>query len=422
MVRMNDYERCLVAAIKQDNKLFDTLGFTLENFTDPICRGIYRAIAAIIERGGVADDNAIYHELGGANSGISFADIAELPSMAVHNVSYYVGIVREAARRRQLHKVAQEIEQGLKDKDETAAIIDILERGLMALSNGKAHEVEWIKDVLMPAVAEFEEQVKLKGEPPGVSTGYGDLDALTNGFQSGELTVVAARPGIGKTALLISLMVNMSVHQDVISGFFSAEMGKVLIAQRFLANVGRFNLSGIRSGRLSKSDYTRLLDAANRLYKNQVLVNDTPNVRLQDIRSQTRTMKRRGARIVFVDYLTLIQHGDSRTPRHERVGEVSKGLKHLARELEIPVVVASQLNRLAEGKEPNLSELRQSGEIEEDADVIMFIDRKRDAADARLIVAKNRNGACGVLDLRFTATCARFDMVVRDLVREKEVR
>ncbi|MEN6430784.1 MAG: DnaB-like helicase C-terminal domain-containing protein, partial [Coriobacteriales bacterium] len=150
------------------------------------------------------------------------------------------------------------------------------------------------------------------------------------------------------------------------------------------------------------------------LYAEHLLVNATPNIKLADLKGLARTMARRGAKLIVVDYLTLIQHGDSRMPRHERVGEVSKSLKGLARELNVPVIAHTQLARTAEGQMPNLAELRQSGEIEEDADLVMLLHRERDevseAIQTSLIVAKNRNGPCGTVRLMFRPRCGRFDL------------
>jgi len=196
---------------------------------------------------------------------------------------------------------------------------------------------------------------------------------------------------------------------------FSAEMGELMIGQRFLANHGKFSLGDVRSGCIGRRDMGGLLKAANDLYSKQIMLDATPNIKLMDLKAGARAMVRQGIKLIVVDYLTLVRHGDPRTPRHERVGEVSKELKGLARELDVPIIALSQVNRMGEGREPTLAELRQSGEIEEDADLVFLLHRERGAGDeltipTSLIVAKSRNGPCGTVKLVFIMKSGRFEL------------
>jgi replicative DNA helicase len=212
----------------------------------------------------------------------------------------------------------------------------------------------------------------------------------------------------------------MAIH-GVCVGFFSCEMSKEFLVMRMLARQTYSHLSVMRNGNMDarnnvtgKTYWETLEDGSKQLHDLPILIDDTPNIRLVDLKSKARWMKRRGVKCIFVDYLTLIKHGDTRVSRPERVGEISKSLKSLARELNLPVVVMSQLNRDAEDVHPTLANIRQSGEIEEDADVVMFLHRDRqsdeDHDDIRteLYIAKNRNGSIGKVDLIFTPDQATF--------------
>ena len=406
-----DYERCLVAGCKRKPALIDELRIRVEDFTDPDALATFRAILELRESGREVDDVALWQ----AVKGVSPAYLADLPTAAVHNAPWYLEQMRSAGLRRRIRSAAARItETAGRDDAEPEEILESIDREMTGLVETECAELVWLKDALKPAV----EDIQRRAAHPelactGIPSGYWDLDRYTDGFQPGELIIIAARPSLGKTALAVSLLVNIAVRGGVRCGFFSCEMSETLIAQRFLANAGRLNLGEVRRGVIAKRDAAGLLRAAEELYHEQVLLNTTPSIRLQDLKGLARSMVRRGARLIVVDYLTLIQHGDARTPRHERVGEVSKALKGLARELDVPVIVLSQLARTAEGKEPNLAELRQSGEIEEDADVVMLLHRERDESDpieVALYVAKNRNGAVGTVKLLFFPRCGRFEL------------
>jgi replicative DNA helicase len=407
-----EYERCLVAGCKRRPAIIDELRIQLADFSDSQAATVFKAIESIRRSGREVDEVSLYQEA----RGIPLSYIATLPEAATANAAWYLERVREAGLRRRIKSAVGRIAETVDREDmDSTEILDAMDKEVTALGDSERAEIVWLKDVLKAAV----EDIQRRAQHPelactGIESGYWDLDALTDGFQPGELIIIAARPSLGKTALAVSLIVNIAVRGKTMCGFFSSEMSEVLIGQRFLANVGRFNLGHVRRGVIAKTDANGLLAAANELYHEQVLLNATPNIKLTDLKGLARCMVRRGARLLVVDYLTLIQHGDVRTPRHERVGEVSKQLKGLARELNVPIIALSQLARTAEGKEPNIAELRQSGEIEEDADMVMLMHRERDevsdAIPTKLIIAKNRNGPCGNVSMVFHARCGRFDL------------
>lgn len=413
---LSSYERCLVAGCKRRPALIDELRIQLGDFTDPRACAIFRAIDEVRLSGREVDDVTLWGALAGK---VAAEYLTALPEAAASNAPWYLAQIRSSALRRRIRSAALSIGEVSERADmDPPEILEEIDRQVTALSDAERAEVVWLKDVIRPAV----EDIQRRAQSPemavtGIPSGYWDLDQFTDGFQPGELVVIAARPSLGKTALAVSLLTNIAVRGDVLCGFFSCEMSEVLIGQRFLANVGKLNLGAVRRGVIVKSDASRLLEAAGELYHEQLLLNATPNIKLGDLKGLARSMVRRGAKLLVVDYLTLIQHGDARTPRPERVGEVSKQLKGLARELNVPIIVLSQLARTAEGKEPNMAELRQSGEIEEDSDVVMLLHREGDAdGDAiptSLIVAKNRNGPRGTVRLMFQPKCCRFDLEER---------
>ena len=408
-----EYERCLIAGCKRRPALIDELRITAADFTRPEPAATLRALDEIRLSGREVDEVALYQALAGK---VTAAYLANLPDAAAGNASWYLGELREAALRRRIRTaVARLAEEAARDDADSTDLLETIDHEVTALGDSERAEIVWLKDVLKPAV----EDIQRRSAHPdlactGISTGYHTLDMLTDGLQPGELAIIAARPSLGKTAFAVSLLVNVAVRGGVRSGFFSCEMSEVLIGQRFLACAGRFNLADVRRGIMARRDVQGLLAAANEMYAEQLLLNATPNIKLVDLKGLARTMVRRGAKLIVVDYLTLIRHGDAKTPRHERVGEVSKELKGLARELSVPVVALSQLARTAEGQEPNLSQLRQSGEIEEDADLVMLLHRERDeqatAIPTKLIIAKNRNGPCGTVEMMFHPQCGRFEL------------
>jgi len=274
---------------------------------------------------------------------------------------------------------------------------------------------------LPEAVEQIEKAYRTSGELQKVTSGYTQIEKLTNGFQPGDLIILGARPSIGKTSLALNMATRISVKYSVPVGFFSCEMSRQQLVNRIIAAEGKINLAGIRSGVIRESDFSRITGVCAKLYLSQLIIDDTPDISLAQLKSKSRQMKRMGCQIIFVDYLTLIRYGKAQVPRHERVGEISKSLKSLARELEIPIMALSQVGRSAEGRMPTLSDLRQSGEIEEDADLIMLLHRERDQQETRICVAKNRNGATDTVSLAFLPQFVCFETLIRKPSEEAPV-
>jgi replicative DNA helicase len=254
----------------------------------------------------------------------------------------------------------------------------------------------------------------------GIPSGFAALDTMTSGFQDSEMIIIGARPSMGKTALALSMIQHIAIQKNIPTGFFSLEMSYTQIGQRLVSQVARISGSKIRSGMLTQADFQRLQDAAGLCYDAPLCVADTPNMKMLDLRAMARKMKQQHqVKIIFIDYIGLItsENFSSNTPRHEQVSEISRSLKSLARELNIPIVALCQVSRDSEGKEPTLANLRDSGSIEQDADVVMFIHRERKATDddgngaidAKILLAKQRNGPIGNVDLMFLPQYAKFE-------------
>ena len=241
---------------------------------------------------------------------------------------------------------------------------------------------------------------------------------MTAGFQPSEMIILGARPSIGKTAMALSMIQHIAIQKKIPSAFFSLEMSDVQVMQRLFVQESRISSEKLRTGFLSHNDFQALQDAAGKIYDSPLYIVDTPNMKLLDLRSVARRLKSQNdIKIIFIDYITLIGSENTQIPRHEQVAEISRSLKSLARELDIPIVVLSQVARSTEGKAPTLAELRESGSIEQDADVVMFLHRERspenkgDTIPTELIVAKQRNGPVGSVDITFIPHFTKFENV-----------
>jgi replicative DNA helicase len=409
-----EHERAVLSAIKADNAAWDEVELSPDDFQDAKNRAVYKAMGRLIESGMEANDLSIHelfrkHDVTGVPT--SYVTGLDVFFPGQTNLGYYVTQVREASRKRKLSALLRRVGDELEGKD-TANVVSQLESGLAEITQVSESKLAKLSDFLHETVDEIERLYSSKGEISGVPTGFDRLDNITGGFQSGDLIIIGARPSVGKTALALSMVARIVLRHRVAAGMFSCEMSRKLVGLRLLSSKARISLKAIRNGMLQPADFRKITAAAGDWYEAPLWLDDTPNISLAALKSRARTMARRGARIVFVDYLTLVQHGESSMPRHERVGEVSKSLKNLARELDIPIVALSQVRRDTEGRMPQLSDLRQSGEIEEDADMVIFLDRERSGdniREARCEVAKSRNSETGTLELVFTPQFVTFE-------------
>jgi len=335
------------------------------------------------------------------------------------NVSYYVGIVLDTAVRRDLIRMSSELRASSFDETRSSrTLLEDAEKSIFTLSDhNESTQIYEMKDVVSSTIELIDRRYKNNSELTGIPSGIAKLDTMTSGFQKSEFIVIGARPSIGKTAFALSMMQTIAVEKHIPCGFFSLEMSYQSIGQRLLAQVSRLPSYKLRSGQLSMADFQKLQDAAGMCYNAPLYIVDTPNMQLIDLRAMARRMKvNQGVQAIFIDYIGLITTENPAAPVYESVSEISKSLKALARELDIPIIALSQVARDAEGQEPNLAQLRGSGSIEQDADVVLFLHRdrkimeeKEPVQDAKCIVAKQRNGATGDVIMKFFPTFTKFE-------------
>ncbi len=340
------------------------------------------------------------------------------------NVEYYARIVQGTSIRRELLRIASEIVATAHDDTaESRVIIEEAERKIFEITDRQqVTSFKSARALISQTIEAIERLYHTKDSYTGIPTGFPDLDNMTSGFQKSEFIVIGARPSVGKTALAVTMAANMAVHQKIPVGFFTLEMSDMALMQRLVASEARIDTTRLRTGILNPSDFHKLTEAAARIYEAPLFIDDTPNMKLLDLRAQARRMKmQEQVQIIFIDYIGLIDpESRGNTPRHEQVAEISRSLKALARELEMPIVTLSQVGRQSEGKAPSLADLRESGSIEQDADVVIFLHRlrkgERDAEDNErtdvetdLVVAKQRNGPVGALKIAFLPQYTKFE-------------
>ena len=383
---------------------------------------IYEAMQKLFSKNATGDTISLINELtvenkleqaGGAAYIASLTDT--VPSAA--NIDYYAQMVLDRASRRDLIHISSELKaSSFNLQKESKSLLDEAEQTIFALAeHNETTQVYSAKDIMFKEIELIEARYKSKNQFTGVPTGFAKLDTYTSGFQNSELIIIGARPSIGKTALALSIIQNIACERRIPCGFFSLEMPYESIGMRLLAQEARVPMQKIRSGMLKVDDVKKIQDAAGRWFEAPLYTVDTPNMKLIDLRAVARRMvKNQGVKIIFIDYIGLISTEDPTAPVFEQVSLISKSLKALARELNIPIVALCQVARDAEGQEPNLAQLRGSGSIEQDADVVMFLhrDRLKDevvAQDAKIILAKQRNGATGDIEIMFLPAYSKFE-------------
>ena len=402
-----------------------------EDFYRPAHQEIFQGIVKLFDDNQPIDAVTVSEELRRSGSldrvgGIGFLTglLDSVPTAS--NVDYYAGIVEEHALRRRLMRAAGDIGSYATSMEQPISeVLDRSEQVVFGVSEQRVGDgLAPIDPLLGPAIERAEELNRIGMDVTGTPTGFRDLDRKLSGLHSTNLVVVASRPGMGKTALALNIARNVAVH-DVPVAVFSLEMSREEIVSRMLCAQGRIDSQRLRSGRLTESDFTKLSNAASVLYKKPIFVDDSPGMTVTEIRAKSRRMRRRpGLGLVIVDYLQLMQ-GSGGENRQQEIAQISRSLKNLARELDVPVIAVSQLNRSLESREdkrPRLGDLRESGAIEQDADVVLFIYRHEyyhpEAQEtkglAELNVAKHRQGAVGRVDMTFLPEFTLFADMGRD--------
>ncbi len=368
-----------------------------------------------------------------AVGGVAFLGELALRVPTPDNVMSYADIVQEKSTARKLIKASSEIsDKGYEDGLEVAEYLDDAEAKIFAVTQRKDKSgPEPLKGLIKKVFGSLDERFSSEGGITGVPTGFADLDAKTAGLQPTELIILAARPAMGKTSFAMSLAQNAAVSGGWPCIVFSLEMSSTQLAERMLCSEARVDSSALRRGQLQRQDMTNLTYAANTLSKAPILIDDTPALSLRELRARARRFRsdktlfdgpfgKKKFGLIMIDYLQLMRGSPqaAKASREQEISEISRGLKSLAKELDCPVVALSQLNRSLESrtdKRPQLSDLRESGAIEQDADVILFIYRdvvyNKDAENphiAEIILGKNRHGATGTVETHFEGRYTRF--------------
>ena len=343
------------------------------------------------------------------------------------NIEYYADIVEEHALRRRLMQVGGKIGSLATELQEPIAdVLDRSEQEVFLVSERRIGEgLAPLDPLLGPAIEKAEELQRAGSEITGIPTGYHDLDRKLAGLHPTNLIIIAARPSMGKSALALNIAKNVAL-QDKPVAIFSLEMSREEVVSRMLCSTGRIDLQRLNTGRLTEADFTKLSNAASQLYKKPIYVDDSPGLTVTEIRAKSRRLRRHpGLGLVVVDYLQLM-HGSGGENRQQEIALISRSLKNLARELEVPVIALSQLNRALEQREdkrPRLGDLRESGALEQDADVVMFIyrdeyyrpDQTETKGMAEIVIAKHRQGAVGRVPMTFLPEFTLFADMGRDV-------
>lgn len=333
--------------------------------------------------------------------------IEKVPTSA--HVEMYARIVKDAATKRELITAASKLVEI--SFDETKDIRQILDQGEQAIFSLSQRHLKQnfipIKDILTESFDRLDELSKKSGSLRGVPTGLRDLDDALAGMQASNLLILAGRPGLGKTALALNMAAYAAIKEEIPVGFFSLEMSKEELVDRLLVSQGDIDAWRLKTGRLTDEDFTKLSEAMGELAEAPLFIDDTPAISVLEMRTKARRLQvEEGLKLLIVDYLQLARSARRWDSRVQEVSEISQGLKNLARELKIPVLAISQLSRAVEArgtKEPQLADLRESGAIEQDADVVMFLYRKEEEELENILlkIAKHRNGPLRTIPLRF---------------------
>ncbi len=328
------------------------------------------------------------------------------------NIRYYAGIVSEKALLRRLIKASEEVADACYlQQDKTENILEAAEKKMFDLFQRQdASDFGPIQQIVLDVVDNIEKASRMQGSVTGLSTGFVDLDYKTSGFQPSDLILIAARPSMGKTAFALNIARHMAFKNGVTAAIFSLEMSKEQLVNRMLSMESRVDSQSLRTGDLRDEDWTKLVEGADVIGRSNLIIDDTPGITVSGLRSKCRKYKlEQDLGIIFIDYLQLMSGNGRGDSRQQEISDISRALKAVARELHVPVVALSQLSRAVEQRpnhRPMLSDLRESGAIEQDADVVMFIYRddyyNKDTEKkniAEINIAKQRNGPIGVVDL-----------------------
>ncbi|EGQ1586952.1 replicative DNA helicase [Staphylococcus pseudintermedius] len=446
MPHSHEAEQSVLGAIFLDPELMSSTQEILlpESFYRGAHQHIFRAMMDLNEDGKDIDIVTVLDRLtqeGVVNEAGGPQYLAEITSNVptTRNIQYYTDVVfKNAVKRKLIHTADSIANDGYNDELDLDTVLNDAERRILELSSTRESDgFKDIRDVLGQVYDNAEQLDQNSGQTPGIPTGYRDLDQMTAGFNRNDLIILAARPSVGKTAFALNIAQKVATHEDQYTvGIFSLEMGADQLATRMICSSGNVDSNRLRTGTMTEEDWNRFTVAVGKLSRTKIFIDDTPGVRITDIRSKCRRLKQEhGLDMIVIDYLQLIQGSGSRVSdnRQQEVSEISRMLKAIARELECPVIALSQLSRGVEqrqDKRPMMSDIRESGSIEQDADIVAFLYRddyynrgdgddddddggfepqtNDENGEIEIIIAKQRNGPTGTVKLHFMKQYNKF--------------
>ncbi len=406
---------CLIAVAEK---------LTVDDFYMPQNKLIYSAMLSLWNRGEAVDSITISKELGNnleVIGGYQYLAQLALVTPTTQNIAAYIKIVQDKAVLRRLINAAGEISKlGYDGSDDVSVILDTSEKYIYdILQNRTLQGFTHVKDVLTETFSQLEEITLNKGKVHGVPSGFEDLDKMTNGFHPSDLVIIAARPAMGKTSFALNIAQHAALKSSVPTAVFSLEMSKEQLGNRIIWSEAMINGEKLRNGDLSDDDWSVIASVVGKLSKSPLYIDDTPGLTITDMRAKCRRLQlEKGLGLIVIDYLQLMQGSKRSDNRQQEISEISRSLKVLAKELGVPVIALSQLSRAAATRtdhKPQLSDLRESGAIEQDADMVLFLHRpdyydpnteKKNIAEC--IIAKHRNGAVGTIDLAWCGEFTKF--------------
>ncbi len=434
-------ERAVLGAVLADNTLIASVAEVVaaDDFSSPAHAAIFQAMIKLDSTQRQVDHLTLSEELKVMGHLASVGGPAYLMALdqgvpLAHNAVQYANIVKDQALRRRLVAVGREIvEMASQETGDVEVILDESERRLFQLAeNRREGDLRSVSELMEQTLDLLDKMKASSSGVTGLSTGYVDLDMQLTGLHPGELIILAARPGVGKTSLAMNMAMHVALKEEKAVAIFSLEMPADQLLMRLLASSARVDMKKLRGGRLTANDEEKFQEMAGALYNAPIYIDDSGGLSPFDLRAKARRLKQKDPRLslIVIDYLQLMHQKGKVESRQLEVSEISRSLKQLAKELEVPVIALSQLNRKVEerkGGTPMLSDLRESGSIEQDADVVMFIhredqdegadgsegERSRSVIPMELIIAKQRNGPVGSIDLIFLSEFTRFESRAR---------
>jgi replicative DNA helicase len=418
----------LGAAMLDKDALYDVLEeLKPRDFYSQNHKEIFEAITELARRNAPVDVLTVSEELKKRNvlelvGGRGYIATLSGDVPTTSNAREYAKIVSEKSALRSLITTAGEIlEQSYEDKLDAVQVLDYAEKAIFEVGqNRQSKDMSPLREILMENLNQIDERSRLKGDLTGVTSGLLDLDARTSGFQASDLIILAARPSMGKTAFSLSVAQQAALKANAKILFFSLEMSKEQLGMRLLSMESRVDSQKLKTGQLEREEWDRITMALDTLGKGDITIDATPGIRLMEIKNKCRRLKaERGLDLIILDYLQLMEHDGRADSRQQEITAMSRGLKQLAREMNCPILVLSQLSRAPEQRSehrPILSDLRESGAIEQDADLVLFLYRDEvynpetteKPGICEVIIAKNRNGPIGTVDVVWQANYTRF--------------